>query len=157
MGQSKHRNPDHQVWAVPHNGRRSLKQHLKAKYPRIEGYHFGQHTGWATAGTIHVPIRHPYDVIRSWVTRAKHNPQHRPTKYIINDYEKMVETLQNHNNVVMYDMESIPIRKGELAEHYPGVEYEDCDEEWQLFLRWLRRDEAARTIFGMLVEHNGSW
>lgn len=146
MVDSKHHNTGHQIWSIPHSGQRSLKRYLKRKYPRIECFHFGQKE-LTFSGWIHVPMRHPAEVIRSWVTRARHNPIHRSVDKIIPDYQCMVDALHDRQWVRFYDINSIPVLSGALSEHYPGVDYDDCSDAWLGFLDWYWSCDAAQLLF----------
>ena len=124
------------VISVPHSGTRTLCSQLwpgkrivagnrrsKAPPPVYNYIHFGQNDADIDvfSGTAHIPIRNPVDIARSWDGRYL-NQAAGGTHSIENmiwRLDKMLEYIENYDDVVLYKIEDIGLRVGEGKKRGP--------------------------------------
>lgn len=97
------------VMSVPHSGTRTLVEHI-GMTPEAQGmqggrwWHFGYHDQLLKQyyGThLHVPVRHPLDVVHSWVRQSKN------IERLVKSYESMFKALETTEHT-LHKVEDIP-------------------------------------------------
>lgn len=124
--------------SVPHNGTRSLMNHLGI-FAREQGlpdagswWHFGSHEQLLHKWTpfVHVPIRHPMDVAESWGSRHKSG---NPLASMIKRYRILLYFVESGYPHQLHRVEDIPRTHG-MGERQPEDRSAEV-EEYQAALR----------------------
>lgn len=99
------------VVSVPHNGTRTLVQHLELgdNSPRGRWMHFDYYLDEPLIGSgryhLHIPLRHPMDVAESWARRGKN------IEKLVSSYQAMFRHLEDQQHT-LHRMEDIPCLAG---------------------------------------------
>jgi hypothetical protein len=110
------------VVSVPHSGTRSLCTHLElfevstvGDKPRFHYLHWGQNDAdiEILTGQVHIPIRNPIDIARSWDGRYRGNGGDTHTiENMLWRLDRMLAFIDSYPDRVLYRVEDLDIRAG---------------------------------------------
>ena len=143
---------ENKIISVPHSGTRSLKKVLvdrglvfnepkwvrkpmsERRVPESPSFHFFEDSDciWAFKGVAHVPIRKPYDILRSWESRKKGHG--RCGLWVLDSMREMIDWCSNRQNVRFYDTYRLPLVRGKFnGERLPDKDFRQT-ELWQAYI-----------------------
>ena len=147
---------EHKIISVPHSGTRSLKEVLIAKgvrfnepkwrrkpldecrVPESPFLHFDEDSDIIQAfdGIAHIPLRWPYDILRSWESRRRHHG--RCGMWMIDSIREMIEWTKDRPNVVFYNCYQLPVIKGEYRKQHLSEHKFEKTELWQAYCEFSK-------------------
>lgn len=139
--------------SVPHTGTRTLQEYLGS----TAFWHFSHN--WVDIqmwqGTVHVPIRDPFDVAMSWKARYKDSPEMNQ-KGLNTLWDRLIGYTRNRPDTFFHKIEDISIRKGEGPKHWAKdkknrKKARDTDEAREL-VRWMREHPYAEIFFARFYD-----